>query len=345
MVLRAKMENALQAPPGQPGVVGWWKSFFCVHLGLVTWTMGLPFAIAGIAAVLRGWYGAATFVFVVIIAPYTVVTTRWPRWNRLCIDNFTSSRAFAKCTMLQDSQEPVDFGTGQKDKKGEANPVLLAYAPHGVFCTAFSGSHGVLHPTFWDNDVVFLLAGALYSMPLFRLFVVAMFGNIKDASKSTMESLMRQRRNIALLPGGFEEASIAEPGKDRVFVRGRKGFIKLALRHGYTIHPIYTFGEADTYHNFVPTWLPFKVRWFINSYKLPVVAPWGRWWAPLQPIAGAELHTVIGRPIKCPKIDELELQKGKLIDEYHRKYVAELLRAFDEHKGKFGRANAQLEIY
>ena len=38
-----------------------------------------------------------------------------------------------------------------------------------------------------------------------------------------------------------------EPGRERVYVRRRKGFVKLALRYGYTIYPIYTFGESHTY--------------------------------------------------------------------------------------------------
>jgi hypothetical protein len=32
---------------------------------------------------------------------------------------------------------------------------------------------------------------------------------------------------------------------------------------------------------------------------LPLVAPCGRWWAPLLPKPGAELHTYVGRPIAC----------------------------------------------
>ena len=63
---------------------------------------------------------------------------------------------------------------------------------------------------------------------------------------------MTERRHVALLPGGFEEASIVEPGRERVYVRRRKGFVKLALRYGYTIYPIYTFGESEAYRTFVP---------------------------------------------------------------------------------------------
>ena len=166
---------------------------------------------------------AAAAVELVMVAPYTVVTKRWPKWNQMMIHRFTSTRAFARASMVEEDGHRVNFDDRE-------SPALLAYNPHGVFCAAFSGSHGVLHPTLFERKVLFLLAPALYHMPLFRLFVVAMFGNIRDASKATMETAMRQRRHVALLPGGFEEASVAQPGKDRVYVAKRFGFIKLALR-------------------------------------------------------------------------------------------------------------------
>ena len=52
---------------------------------------------------------------------------------------------------------------------------------------------------------------------------------------------------------------------------------------------------------------------------------------------------VVGRPIKCPKTAEDGLTK-ELVEKYHQRYVAELLRLFDEHKGRCGRAHAQLEL-
>ena len=41
--------------------------------------------------------------------------------------------------------------------------------------------------------------------------------------------------NIALIPGGFEEATLFARDKHRVYLRRRAGFIKYALRHGYVV--------------------------------------------------------------------------------------------------------------
>jgi hypothetical protein len=46
-----------------------------------------------------------------------------------------------------DQAFPVNFSD-------PAKPVMLAYGPHGVFCTAFSGSHGVLHPGLAEHSKI-----------------------------------------------------------------------------------------------------------------------------------------------------------------------------------------------
>lgn len=38
---------------------------------------------------------------------------------------------------------------------------------------------------------------------------------------------MAQGENVALLPGGFEEATLYKRGKHRLYLRKRKGFIKV----------------------------------------------------------------------------------------------------------------------
>ena len=58
---------------------------------------------------------------------------------------------------------------------------------------------------------------------------------------------MKEEKNIYFVPGGFECATITKYGEDRVFIKNRKGFIKYALEFGYTVHPMYCFGENKIY--------------------------------------------------------------------------------------------------
>lgn len=334
-------------PKGADGVRGFLGSIFTIHYGLATWTGGIPFMIGLVGAVSKvakeGRGGNEDTMALVcmgmllLLLPYTPFFRPWPAWHRFVMEKLPTTPGISNSSFTCDTTRPIDFHRG---------PVLLCYHPHGVFCGAFSGSHGVLHPGLAKQGVNFCLASALYHMPLFRFFVVGLFGNIRDAGKDSMQSCMEKEQHLALLPGGFEEASITTPGRETVYVQKRTGFIKLALQYGYTLHPVYSFGENELFHNFVPESLPFSWRFAVNRFKIPIVLPWGRWWCPLMPKQNACLHTVVGRPIPCPRIRAEDITK-KLVLEYQKKYVAELLRLFDEHKGKVGGQfqHKELEIF
>ena len=57
--------------------------------------------------------------------------------------------------------------------------------------------------------------------------------------------MMKRGENLALIPGGFEEASITSSDKITIFIR--KGFIKFALKYGYNLYPTITFGEEKAF--------------------------------------------------------------------------------------------------
>lgn len=116
----------------------------------------------------------------------------------------------------------------------------------------------------------------------------------------------------------------------------------MALRHGYTIHPAFNFGETELYSNLMPSWVPLPMRFWLNSIGLPTVIPCGRWWAPLVPHGGAQLHTVVGRPIVCPLTANPD---RSMVETYHAKYVEELVRIFDAHKASAGQGSTRLDIY
>jgi hypothetical protein len=120
----------------------------------------------------------------------------------------------------------------------------------------------------------------------------------------------------------------------------RKGFIKYALQHGYTICIGYTFGESDSYRTLdVCTGLRL---WILKRFKVPVFACWGIWWCPLLPRGHVGMETVVGNPIILPKIAEPTQEQ---IDHWHAIYVDKLIDIFERNKAKFGYADRELEIY
>jgi hypothetical protein len=50
-------------------------------------------------------------------------------------------------------------------------------------------------------------------------------------------------------PGGEKEQIQTEYQKHKVFLSSRKGFVRLALKEGAELVPVYAFGESDLYHH------------------------------------------------------------------------------------------------
>lgn len=150
---------------------------------------------------------------------------------------------------------------------------------------------------------------------------------------------MGKGRNLAIIPGGFEDATIHKFGVDRTFLKARKGLVKYALQHGYKMTPVYSFGESDTYYTFTAL---LKQRLFLNKHSIPGVLFFGWWLVPLFPRLQSEILTFIGPPLQLPLIPEPSAQQ---VDEWHEKYMAALQELFDAHKAEAGRPNAKLEIF
>lgn len=61
------------------------------------------------------------------------------------------------------------------------------------------------------------------------------FTGARSATRESMECLLEQKEKgnaLILIVGGAEEALDAVPGKMELTLKNRKGFVKLALKHG-----------------------------------------------------------------------------------------------------------------
>ena len=177
-----------------------------------------------------------------------------------------------------------------------------------------------------EGKVRFCFSPVLYASPFFRLWC-RLVGRPGSASKASMIGYMKNKDHLALPPGGFEEATITCWEKDRVFIKKRIGFVKLAVQNGYNLVPVYAFGENQTYSNVQGMW---KLRLWLNGMGVPAIVVFGAWHAPLLPKRNPRgLLVVVGKPIVLPTISNPTREEVKLC---HDKYVAALIRLFEEHK-------------
>jgi len=227
---------------------------------------------------------------------------------------------------------------------------LFMFHPHGVLASGFVvngcwGRHFNALTAEKDLDeprntgTVFLIARNLREYaPLFKV-LCDLSGRLESATRGNILKLMGKGRNLAIIPGGFEDATLHTRGKERTMMRPRKGLIKYALQHGYRVTPIYTFGESETYHTFTGL---LKERLALNKYSIPGVLFFGWWKLPIFPRVDSEVLSFVGPPLQLPTLPE---PSPADVDEWHGKYLQALTDLFDAHKAEAGKPHAKLEIW
>lgn len=221
---------------------------------------------------------------------------------------------------------------------------LYAQHPHGVLTAGFTWT------MFWNfafhertGRIGFLLdEGLRLKSPTFRLMCDWFEGPNRwagAASKSVIKAAMARGESLALIPGGFQEATICAHGVDRVYIRQRLGFIKYCLQEGYAVVPCYTFGESDTYWTFTAC---LSQRLWLAKHNIPACAMVGHWLCALLPRSGVHLITYLGEPLQLPRIAEPTQAD---VAAWHGKYVDALKATFEANKKAAGKPDAVLEIW
>eukprot|EP00873_Tetraselmis_striata_P021840 jgi/Tetstr1/442104/TSEL_030261.t1 len=251
--------------------------------------------------------------------------TRWP-WLHAVTANYVHAHPYFKkqCLVLDVDEMP-------KPNSG----AVFSFHMHGVLTCGYL-LNGNSHPAMRKADPSFLVGSGLFGI-CFLSDLLAWF-NFLPWTKEVLLSKLAAGENVALMPGGFEEASCYKRNTHRTYLKDRKGWIKYALQYGAPIYPAYTFGEERTFW----TWLgAMPLRLTANKYQLPGVVFLGKWclWFPWN---HTELITVVGEPLRLPCIKEPSRED---VAKWHAAYVDHLRAHFDKHKKTYAHnPDAQLEV-
>ncbi|SPR00845.1 Acyltransferase [Plasmodiophora brassicae] len=202
---------------------------------------------------------------------------------------------------------------------------MLAFHPHGVLCLGWVVNGNANHDLERIGRYHWLGAWWMNNLPMLSEVVAWQRGG--PVSKEHVNYLMGKGENVAILPGGFEEATLFRKGRHLVYLRNRKGFIVYALRYGYRVSPVYTFGEELLYSSF-ERWPNFRL--WLNKWKIPCVLFWSRYGFMPEPFV--DLITVVGQPLQFPQIPSPTPDE---VDKYFEMYVQALRDLFDRNKAKY----------
>lgn len=215
---------------------------------------------------------------------------------------------------------------------------LFAVYPHGIFCAGgfcnFGSNATNFSATFPGLQSSLLTLRFHYWFPFVREIFLAL-GAISCSEKSITRTLTQNQNGgkvLCLIVGGTREILKTKPGSYEIILKDRKGFVKLAIRTGTPLVPVFIFGETDIYDTLSPqpgTWLHWIQGYTQRLFSIPLFLPLGQFG--LLP-RRTPLTTVIGAPIRVPKVAE---PTRDMIDEYHAKFTHALQQLFEDHKKKY----------
>ncbi|KAF3698421.1 2-acylglycerol O-acyltransferase 2-A [Channa argus] len=221
---------------------------------------------------------------------------------------------------------------------------IFGFHPHGVlvaggfgnFCTEATG-FSRLFPGLTPH---LLMLPFWFRVPVFRDYI--MFGGLVSSSKSSLSYVVNRPEggNVAVIAvGGAPEALDARPGALTLQVQNRKGFIKLALKHGAQLVPVFSFGENELFDQMEnPTGSSIRVLQnrlqSIMGVSLPLFHARGvfQYSFGLMPYR-KPIHTIVGKPIP---VVQTPSPSSEDVESLHQLYLQSLTQLFEQHKHTYG---------
>ena len=211
-------------------------------------------------------------------------------------------------------------------------PKLFCYHPHGVyaiglFSLVFGNASGFAKLSSSPRASPSMLVGvasALLHVPVLGK-LCSWFGFV-PASRDSLDAACCTASDLAIVPGGIAEMTLPQtPGVERLYLRKRRGFVRLALAHGREIVPVYCFGETRVFKQY--NCFQRTRQWLSRTFRVSIVFFRGRncTLIPRQ----VPLHIVVGRPLRVPHVPNPE---PELVESVHLEYMNRLRSLFDRHK-------------
>ncbi|XP_032703652.1 diacylglycerol O-acyltransferase 2-like protein 6 [Lontra canadensis] len=189
----------------------------------------------------------------------------------------------------------------------------------------------------------------IFWIPIVRDYVMSM--GVCPVSGLALKYLLTQKASgnaVVIVVGGAAEALLCRPGASTIYLKERKGFVKLALKTGAYLVPSYSFGENEVHNQEIfpeGTWIRFFQKTFQATFKkilgLNFCTFHGRGltqesWGFLP--FNRPITTVVGEPLPIPKIKRPD---ETTVDKYHALYISALRKLFDQHKVQYGLPETQ----
>jgi len=259
-------------------------------------------------------------------------------------------------------------------KETSTRNYMFLYHPHGIMaigasallCTDTAG-FPQLFPGIHRSTCVL---NACFLIPFFRDWMLA--NGFISANRDTMIQHLTTKdpkpKSVILMPGGSAEALHAHPGIFKVYLKDRKGFIRVALQTGCSLVPCIGFGENEVYetlyiHNQDSQLKDPAKLGSDNLAHLMAMGQWRKAFFQCQrklaklltfsvPIMThilprrTKIVVVVGEPIHLDSVacGTSQCPDESLVRKYHSIYCNKIEELYNQHKQKYGIPGVELEI-
>ena len=217
-------------------------------------------------------------------------------------------------------------------------PVIFCVVPHGVAPIGITAYP--LWSRLWnDRTCRWTAAPLVLKIPLVGFFMKKI-GYIPASQKPILNTLTEKKQNVGVILDGidgmFEEHSA---NVEIAVLKKRKGIVKIALKAGVPLVPVYGFGHSSLWTVVVdPFGFLKKLSHTMGASLTPFFGRWG-WF--LGPPRRIPVSVVLGNPVQCPQMAEPTQQD---IDKYHQQLLDSYMELFETHKEAYGWSHKTLKF-
>ncbi|GAN09894.1 diacylglycerol o-acyltransferase [Mucor ambiguus] len=229
---------------------------------------------------------------------------------------------------------------------------VFGYHPHGIISygaqLAFATEATGFSEKFPGIVPSLLTLNSNFRIPFYRDVIMAL--GIASVSRRSCENILSSGpgRSIAIVVGGAAESLNARPGTADLVLRKRLGFIRLAIKHGASLVPVFSFGENEVYDQLdnakgSKVFMYQKKMQAMLGFTMPLFHARGifNYDVGIIPFRH-QITTVVGKPIPVPALEDGQADPTKeQILAVQKLYIDELFSIYNKYKDVYAKDRKQ----
>jgi hypothetical protein len=215
----------------------WFLGMICASIFTFTYVLSPPYILSAIIAlILRYPNGNIAFIYAL---PLIISTLTPSRPMPSIIGLLTPMLDYFDFEQIIEEEETLRKNLNDKGKN-----YIFAAQPHGVL--SLCGICSSIKSDIQYRTINTAVASSLLTFPILK-HVMGIFTLVDASAKSLKKILKRPGIDgcVVLYIGGIAELFKSSREEETLHLLQRKGFIKLALREGVDIIPVYLFGNTS----------------------------------------------------------------------------------------------------